>query len=273
MCRLALGEETIDAASFTVIRLLSGVVILAVIVLGRNAGKPVASKGSWLASLMLFAYAVTFSYAYISLDTGTGALILFGSVQITMILLSLISGNRLHRMEWLGVVLAFAGFIYLVLPRLSTPSLSGFMLMTVAGIAWGLYTLRGRGSTQPLNDTAYNFARTLPFLLLLFAFTYQNAELSQRGVMLAVLSGALASGLGYAIWYAALAGLSATQAAVIQLLVPVIAAIGGVIFADEVITLRLLLSSMMVLGGIMMVILTRFYLVQREVARASSPAR
>lgn len=157
LCRLALGENAIDASNFTVIRLLSGVIVLlAIIKLRRNkTGSP--TKGSWLASFMLFLYAITFSFAYITLDTGTGALILFGSVQITMILLSLLSGTRLHSTEWAGVAVAFTGFVYLILPGVTTPSAIGFLLMTMAGIAWGIYTLMGRGSKSPLMDTAYNF--------------------------------------------------------------------------------------------------------------------
>ncbi|PCJ47574.1 MAG: EamA family transporter [Moraxellaceae bacterium] len=257
LCRLALGNGVIDAGSFTAIRLLSGIIVLAVMLtLTKNKGQS-ASKGSWGASLMLFLYAVTFSFAYISLETGVGALVLFGSVQITMILASLISGNRLLYSEWIGVALAFSGFVYLIIPGLSTPSLMGFILMTVAGIAWGIYTLIGRGSKSPLSDTAYNFLRTLPFVAVLIAIFFQDSKLSQEGILLAVLSGGIASGIGYTIWYIALGGLSATQAAVVQLLVPVIAAIGGVIFANEMISLRLVLSSMMILGGILTVALGR----------------
>lgn len=153
---------------------------------------------------MLFLYAITFSFAYISLETGTGALILFGAVQITMILTNMISGHKLHYSEWVGIFTAFIGFIYLVLPSLTTPSLMGFILMTVAGIAWGAYTILGRGSQNPLSDTAYNFLRTLPFIMILLAVTIQQANLSHLGILLAVLSGGIASGLGYTVWYIAL---------------------------------------------------------------------
>ena len=162
LCRLALGEKTIDASSFTAIRLLSGAIILSVILRFNGKKNNSPTKGSWLASIMLFLYAAPFSFAYITLDTGTGALILFGAVQITMILLSLISGNRLHVTEWMGVAIAFIGFVYLVLPGVSTPSVAGFSLMTIAGVAWGIYTLKGRGSVNPLSDTAYNFTRSIP---------------------------------------------------------------------------------------------------------------
>jgi len=249
LCRLALGTNAIDASSFTVIRLLSGALILLAILKISINKKSLSSKGSWFASSMLFLYAITFSFAYITLDTGTGALILFGSVQITMIMLSLITGNRLHITEWLGVSFAFTGFVYLVLPGVSTPSIKGFLLMTVAGIAWGVYTLKGRGSENPLVDTTYNFIRTIPVVIVLAIITMYNAHYSTEGIVLAILSGAIASGSGYTIWYIALGGLSATQAAVVQLLVPVIAALGGVIFVSESITLRLTISALMIVGG------------------------
>lgn len=259
LCRLALGENTIDAASFTSIRLMAGIVVLVLILSAKKAKETTLSKGSWKAAFMLFLYAVAFSFAYVSLDTGVGALILFGAVQITMIVMGIIQGNRLHKLEWLGVIVAFSGFVYLVMPSLGTPSLLGFSLMTAAGIAWGFYTLFGKGSESPLNDTAYNFFRTLPFVAILIAATFQQADLTQKGIVLAVLSGGIASGVGYTIWYMALRGLSTTQAAVVQLLVPVIAAVGGVIFAHEAISPRLIISSLTVLGGILAVVLSRHY--------------
>jgi drug/metabolite transporter (DMT)-like permease len=265
LCRLALGGGSIDASGFTVIRLLSGVVVLLVILKINSSENKSKSKGSWSAGLMLFLYAMTFSFAYITLDTGTGALILFGSVQITMIFLSLISGNRLHISEWIGVLIAFAGFVYLILPGVTTPSVTGLLLMTVAGIAWGIYTLKGRGSDHPLMDTTYNFLRTMPFVIVLAIVTIQHTYYSSEGILLAALSGGIASGIGYTIWYAALGGLSTTQAAVVQLSVPVIAALGGVIFISEEITLRLTVSAIMVLGGILLVVLGRYYFVQRNV--------
>jgi len=268
LCRLALGNEAIDAASFTVIRLLSGSIVLLIIISttrwnSRNTTRT-STKGSWTSSFMLFIYATAFSYAYISLDTGTGALILFGSVQITMILLSYISGTRLHITEWTGVVIAFAGFIYLILPGVSTPSVIGFMLMTVAGIAWGIYTLKGRSSNSPLNDTAYNFFRTTPLVVLLAISSINNINYSTEGIVLALLSGGITSGIGYTIWYIALGGLSSTQAAVLQLSVPVIAALGGIIFVSETITFRLAISAAMVLGGILIVVLGKYYSTQHK---------
>lgn len=259
LCRLALGTGAIDASSFTVVRLLSGAIALFIILNIKGANKGISSKGSWKASFSLFLYAVTFSYAYLSVDTGTGALILFGAVQITMILLTLISGTRLHISEWFGVMVAFAGFVYLTLPSISTPSVNGFIFMTVSGISWGIYTLIGRASENPLMDTTYNFLKTTPFVILLAAFTLQSMSLSLEGIVFALLSGGITSGVGYTIWYIALRGLSSTQAAVIQLSVPVIAAIGGVIFVSEAVTARLAISVAIVLGGILMVVLGRYY--------------
>lgn len=268
LCRLALGYEAIDAASFTIIRLLSGSIVLLLIICStQSATRNVTStpsKGSWTASFMLFAYAITFSYAYTSLDTGTGALILFGSVQITMILLSFLSGTRLHITEWSGVVIAFSGFIYLVLPEVTTPSASGFLLMTTAGIAWGIYTLKGRASNNPLMDTSYNFFRTTPLVMLLAIYTMNNSQYSSEGIILALLSGGITSGIGYTIWYIALRRLSSTQAAVLQLSVPIIAALGGIIFVSEAITFRLMVSATIVLGGILIVVLGKYYASQRK---------
>lgn len=257
LCRLALGDKTIDAASFTNIRLFSGAVVLLLILKLYNSQSQNSSKGNWLSSFMLFLYAVTFSFAYISLDTGTGALIMFGSVQITIILLSIISGNRLNIYEWLGVTIAFLGFVYLILPGVSSPSLIGFSLMTIAGIAWGIYTLKGKESKNPLRDTTFNFIRTIPFIIILLIFTFQYSSYSTKGVVLAIISGGITSGIGYTIWYMAMEGLSKIQTAVIQLLVPIIAAFGGVIFVDEKITFRLSVASILVLGGILVVVLGR----------------
>lgn len=262
LCRLALGEGSIDAASFTIIRMLSGAVVLLAIMRVSRSGTDSPTGGSWFASLMLFLYAITFSFAYTTLDTGTGALILFGSVQITMIVLSLLSGTRLHISEWTGITVAFTGFVYLILPGVTRPSASGFLLMTVAGIGWGIYSLKGRGSKSPLVDTCYNFVRTLPLVFVLAIVAIRSVNYSFEGVMLAALSGGIASGIGYTMWYIALGGLSATQAAVVQLFVPVIAAFGGVLFVSETITFRLSVSASLILGGILTVVLGRYYFVQ-----------
>ena len=270
-CRLALGDEAIDATSFTSVRLFSGIIILFILMqFTSHVSIPQGSlkanaNGSWLAAIMLFTYAVTFSFGYISLDTGTGALILFGAVQITMILFNVISGSRLHYSEWLGLTCAFIGFVYLILPSITTPSLTGFILMSVSGMAWAFYTLLGRKSKHALSDTAFNFLRTSPFILILVLLSFNNLHISSTGFLLAVLSGAIASGIGYFVWYIALSGLSVTQAAVLQLFVPIIAALGGVVFTSESITLRLIESSILVLGGILLVILGRYYFTQNKV--------
>lgn len=260
LCRLALGENTIDAGGFTIIRLISGAMVLGLILLFTRSSGNKQSKGSWSAAFMLFIYAVCFSFAYISLDTGTGALLLFGSVQLSMITISLFLGARLHYSEWLGLGIAFYGFVYLMLPGISTPSATGFILMSLSGIAWGIYTLKGKNSNSPLTDTSYNFIRTLPLLIILFLLSYSSFSFTKDGVILAILSGALASGIGYSIWYLALPLLTATQASVVQLSVPVIAAFGGVLFVNEPISTRLIISSMLLLGGILVVVLGRKYL-------------
>ena len=260
LCRLALGEGAIDASSFTTIRLGSGIFVLYILIKIFNNQERSTVSGSWSASLMLFIYAVTFSFAYISLDTATGALILFGSVQISMILVSVIRGSRLHSSEWLGLLLAFSGFVYLILPGVTAPSLTGFILMSLSGIAWGMYTLMGRESGNPMLSTASNFFKTIPFIIILTLITLSQAHMSSKGILLAVLSGALASAIGYTIWYVALGGLSSTQAAVLQLLVPLIAALGGVVFVSEEITIRLLISASIILTGILLVISGKYYL-------------
>ncbi len=224
------------------------------------------STKNWSAPIALFVYAAMFSFAYISLDTGVGALILFGAVQITIITVTLIKGHRLGLLEWVGMICAILGFIYLMAPSISATnsasespiSTISFLMMLISGIAWGLYTIMGSSSNDPLRDTTVNFLKTIPFVVgLSLVFLFQSYHLSVKGFVLAVLSGALASGLGYAIWYAALKGLSGIQAAVLQLLVPVIAAIGGVIFAQEVITTRFMFAAMVILGGILLVTLSR----------------
>ena len=255
LCRKALGEGKIDAAGFTIIRLLSGSLILFIILNLPKRKKTVKSNGNWFSSMMLFLYAVCFSFAYITLDTGTGALIAFAVVQITIISQALFSGHRLSALEIFGTIMAFAGFVYLVFPELNTPTIKGFILMTISGVGWGMYTIRGQGSINPLNDTAFNFIRTIPFVLVLFVLSIKYINLSFEGVLLALISGAITSGIGYTIWYLALMGLSKIQSAVVQLLVPIIAAFGGVIFMNEVIGSRLSISSMLILGGILVVLI------------------
>lgn len=258
ICRIALGENAIDAASFTSIRLLAGIVMLIIIVKLMKINRTKSASTGWKAPMYLFIYALTFSYAYISLDTGIGALILFGAVQITMILKGVISGTKLHYFEWAGITCAFSGFVYLLSPSLTSPTLLGFILMAMSGIAWGFYTLEGKKAGNPIANTANNFIRTLPMIIILVLFTIQQAELSQHGIFLAILSGALTSAIGYALWYIALEALSSIQAGVLQLLVPVIAAMGGVVFSQEYISMHLFISSIIILSGILIVILGKY---------------
>ncbi|TLU64084.1 DMT family transporter [Thalassotalea litorea] len=263
LCRLALKDEAIDPSSFTSIRLLSGVVMFIVLLAFPRNGKKhnmqllSFSGKNFLAAGTLFIYAIGFSYAYITLDTGTGALILFGTVQLTMIGIGFIRGEKLHVFDGAGIFIAFGGLIYLLYPTISTPNMSGALYMVIAGVAWGVYTVLGRASAAPLTDTANNFIWTMPLVIVLFIFTVTSANITVKGAFLAVLSGAFASALGYSVWYKALNTLGNIQAAVLQLSVPVIAAIGGVLFVFESITIRLMLSSLMVLGGILLVILRK----------------
>ena len=256
LCRLALSGGVIDPASFSAVRLLAGAGTLAVLVRAGRTSRPPGST-SWASAILLFLYAVPFSYAYVSLSTGTGALLLFGAVQATMILASLVRGDRPRAAQWLGVACAFGGLTYLVLPGVTAPSPRGAALMLVAGVAWGLYTLRGRGVSDPLGQTASNFARTLPMILAVTLVAQRGLHLQREGILLALLSGALASGLGYVLWYQALSGLSKIAASIVQLAVPVLAAAGGVIFLREQLTLRLLLASLLVLGGLGLALLAR----------------
>lgn len=248
--RLALGRGTIDAVSYTTVRLVTGAVMLVMIAMIQKNNGGAKVRGSWLSAALLFLYAITFSFAYLSLSAGTGALILFGSVQVTMILVALRSGERPHLLAWLGVFLALGGLVYLVMPGLKAPSPLGSALMTVGGVAWGFYSLRGRGSDTPLADTAGNFLFAVPFILSVRLVSLNNIHFSINGILLAVFSGAIASGVGYVIWYAALRGLTATRAAIVQLSVPVLAAWGGVVFLAEDLSLRLMLAGALILGGI-----------------------
>jgi len=254
--RLALGEPAIDPASYTALRLASGALVLAVLLRLGPGGGSERRVGSWSGAAALFLYAVCFSFAYVSLDTGTGALVLFGAVQLTIVAVSFVRGHRPARLEWAGMTLAVAGFVYLTLPGATAPPLVGFVLMALSGVAWGFYTLVGRGSRTPLADTAQNFARSVPMMLVVVAVVALaglDFELSTRGVLLALASGGITSALGYAIWYRALGGLSPTQSAVVQLLVPVLAALGGALFVAEPLTLRLVVAGALILGGVALV--------------------
>lgn len=272
LCRMALGQRTIDAATFSTIRLAAGAVAL-LLVMAWTRDRGLRLKGSWTSASMLFLYAAPFSFAYLSLGAGTGALILFGSVQVTMLLAALRSGERPCPLQWLGFGLALAGFVYLVLPGLAAPSLSGSALMALAGFSWGVYSLRGRGAADPLAQTAGNFVRSVPFAVAIGLVALPHFHLEPIGAVLAVASGALASGGGYVVWYAALRGLSATRAAVVQLSVPVLAAAGGVVFLAERVSVRLVLSATLVLGGIALALIGRERLLRKpSIARAPATA-
>lgn len=256
LCRLALRQPIIDPASFGSIRLVSGALALALIVRIRS-GPSAPRHADWLAAAMLFAYVAFFSFAYLTLGAGTGALILFGAVQVTMFSAGLRAGEVFRPTAWVGLMLAAAGLVYLVLPGLSAPPLLGALSMAAAGVAWGAYSLRGRGVADPLGATAGNFWRAAPFALVLSAVLAGRAHADAAGIALAVASGAVTSGLGYVVWYAALRGLSATRAATVQLSVPLVAAFGGVLLLSEAITLRLALASAVILGGIALVLTSR----------------
>ncbi|MBU0807449.1 MAG: DMT family transporter [Gammaproteobacteria bacterium] len=252
LCRLALRETEIDAASFTSLRLLAGALTLWLLLRLRSANTP--SGGNWPAAAALFVYAAAFSFAYINLDAGAGALILFGAVQLSMLAWGLYRGERLNLKGSIGLLVAFAGLLILLLPGASKPPTAAALLMLVAGVAWGIYSLLGRGVNDPLAATAGNFMRTVPLTLLLSALLIGQARWDSAGVFYALLSGALTSGVGYAIWYSALRGLQSFQAACVQLSVPIIAALAGSLLLDEALSLRLLLSATAVLGGIALVL-------------------
>ncbi len=254
LCRLALAPLLVDAGTFTFIRLLSGALILAALLAIRDHKAPKLYIG-WSAAFALFAYAAPFSFAYLRIPAGTGALILFGAVQATMIGWDLLQGKRLNVPELIGLILAVAGLVALTLPGTSAPDLIGSGLMAIAGVAWGVYSLRGQGVSDPLHATAGNFTLSLVFALPLAAVTVGEWNISLQGLILAIASGALASGLGYAVWYTALRGLSATQAGIVQLLVPVLAALGGVAVLAETISVRLVLSGAIIFAGVTLAIL------------------
>ncbi|GAB2190983.1 DMT family transporter [Sessilibacter sp. MAH1] len=270
LCRLALlanPTAQIDAASFTSVRLISAAITLLILIQFTQSEKP-SNKAFWrevlagytskkgLGLWYLFIYAACFSFAYISLDTGIGALLLFSTVQITMISISLFRGARLSILEWLGLLLAAAGFVALVWPDLTSPQWQPSLLMIIAGLGWAMYTLAGKGSVNPLRETGLHFIRTVPLCIALSVFFLAGRSMTLEGALLAITSGAITSGCGYAIWYSALRHLNTTQAAVLQLLVPVLAAVAGVIFAGELLDLHFYITSSMILGGVAIVIIT-----------------
>lgn len=266
LCRLALRGEEADAAGFTLVRLLSGAVALIVIVYfvpNPKSQQPQVRRfklgtwdpghgtfGSWPSAFFLFAYAVCFSFAYLGLTAGTGALILFGSVQMTMIAFAMIRGERPSMLEWLGLAVAVGGLVYLVLPGLQSPPLSSSVLMAAAGLSWAAYTLRGKSSNEPLADTTGNFVRSIPMAAITAIMFFPNLHMTPRGSLLALLSGAVTSGIGYSLWYAALKYHTTTRTALLQLAVPVIAALIGILFLTEPFTTTLSVASLMILGGI-----------------------
>jgi drug/metabolite transporter (DMT)-like permease len=256
LTRAALGPRAIDAASFTTIRLAAGAAMLWLIL--RFVRRDEASgHGDWVPAAALFVYAIAFSLAYLSLPAGTGALILFGAVQITMLAAALRAGERLTPLSWLGFSAAVAGVAWLVSPGVSAPAPLGAALMAVSGAAWGFYSLRGRDVADPLRATAGNFARALPFAVVTSVLLAPGIRGSWTGVAIAVVCGALTSGVGYVVWYEALKGLDASRAAIVQLSVPALAALGGVLFLAEQITWRLVLCSGAILGGIALVLVQR----------------
>lgn len=255
-CRLALKSELIDATSFTLIRLASGAIVLSLIVFARKSpsNSPLINfsiiRQHLLSSVMLFIYAFCFSLAYIALDTGTGALILFGFVQITIVVSLICQKQSIGTLSLLGLLIAFIGLGYLAYPTLFLPSFSYFILMAASGIAWGIYTLKGKNTQTPLIDTCFNFILSLPLICLVTWYMYPALTFSSTGIMLGVLSGAVTSGLGYALWYIAVRHFTAIQSGVLQLLVPVIATSGGILFIDDPFSLDLMIASALVLFGI-----------------------
>ncbi len=255
LCRVALKHAHIDAASFTTIRLISGAAVLWLVVRMRRGAY--TGRGNWLSASALFAYAAGFSFAYMSLSAATGALLLFGAVQATMIGYGVWAGERLRKPQLVGLILALGGLVGLLLPGLSAPPLYGSILMLGAGVAWGIYSLRGKSAGDPISVTAGNFLRTVPIAVALSLLMLKESSLDTVGFWYAVSSGALASGIGYAIWYTALPSLKAANAATVQLSVPVMAALGAAAILGEPITPRLVLASAAILGGIALIILEK----------------
>jgi len=278
LCRLALKHTTIDAATFTFIRILSGAVALWLILELRTrlrtekttsllydgaSGSPRVTRhlplksGNWLSALALFVYAAAFSFAYVDLSVGTGALLLFGAVQASMIIWGFRKGERLDAIQVVGFVAAVIGLVVLVFPGLSAPPLIASILMLTAGVAWGVYSLRGKGVQNPASVTTGNFVRAVPFSAVVWIIFIPWTHVDSAGVSYAVISGAIASGLGYVIWYSVLPSLKAVSAATVQLSVPVLAATGGILLLGEPLTLRYLLASVAILGGIALVVLEK----------------
>ncbi len=277
-CRMALAEGYIDAWSFTIIRLLGGAICLSIIMvvharrltrqsmadtsidtdISINNNAILNDKGSWLSNISLVVYALCFSLAYVELDTGTGALILFAAVQLTMIGWGIYKKEQLSALQWIAFMVAVAGFIYLMLPSAAVPSLSGAAIMAISGIAWGVYSIRGQSCISPLRATGFNFIRSLVAIPIigLMAIGYLS-NIQSEGIVLAFISGAITSGLGYSIWYTAMPLLKSTQTAVVQFCVPVLAAAAGVLFLSEQLTMRFIVASSIILGAVLVFILNK----------------
>jgi len=257
--RLALASRAVDPGTFAAVRLLSGAAALYLVQRlrgGRAAGR---SGASWPSAAALFTYAAAFSFAYVTLDAGVGALVLVGAVQATMILGGLRAGERPSASQWAGLVLALAGLAWLAAPGASAPSPLGLALMATAGAAWGVYSLFGRGIADPTAATAGNFARAVPLALLAGtpAALLGGVAATGPGLGWAVLSGAVTSGLGYVLWYSVVREISAIRAAAVQLALPVLAAAGGVALLGETVTLRLAVASAAILGGVALAVAPR----------------
>ncbi|MBW2475925.1 MAG: EamA family transporter [Deltaproteobacteria bacterium] len=255
LCRLALSDQTIDAASFTTLRILSGALVLWLLS-SRNRSPRIVS-GDWFSATALFVYAASFSFAYLGLQTGLGALLLFCSVQVTMIVYGLLNGECFTKRQLFYFVLAISGLFGLLLPGMTAPPLNFALLMIISGVAWGTYSLRGRVTSLPLQSTAGNFARASVLAMIFSVLTVSDLAVDLEGIVYAMLSGGIASGIGYTVWYGVLPYLKATTAGIVQLSVPVIAAVGGYILLDEMITMRMIISSLMILGGILGVLSTK----------------
>lgn len=255
LCRLALADHEIDPNSFTLVRLVCGAALLAVVA-SLTKKSNFHNQGSWISGFMLFAYAIAFSLAYLGLTAATGALILFGTVQATMIAGALFNRQKIAAIQWIGVVLATSGLVYLTLPGLNAPPISSAIWMFAAGVSWGIYSLRGRGSKDPIADTAANFLRSLPFAIPLLVLILLNRHFTPLGLGLAALSGAITSGLGYVAWYSALPYLGSARSATVQLLVPILAAVGGIALLGETMSLRLALAGGLTLGGVALATIT-----------------
>ncbi|TMP58294.1 DMT family transporter [Pseudoalteromonas sp. S1612] len=267
LCRLALAQGYIDAWNFTVIRLLSGAVCLAIIMLlytkqlnkkAQSSSTVINDIGSWRSSVSLLIYALCFSIAYIELDTGMGALILFSAVQFTMIGWGIYKQERLTAVQWLAFIVAFVAFVYLMLPSQTAPPLMAAILMSISGVAWGIYSIRGKACVSPLRATTYNFIRSLLVLpVLIVVGMSQLKDIRMEGVLLAIASGAIASGVGYSIWYVAMPLLKSTHAAIVQLCVPVLAAIAGAVFLSETLTVQFMLPSSIILLAVLVFTLNK----------------